>query len=107
MITASSDNLRAWTTAAHERPASIEIVLLKRTFVLPWSQFLYAEGSNNEEIRIAFSTHDVVVLGSCLGSLLEDLSAQRVSLLREPVRAERFSFESAPRITSISVRKVE
>lgn len=106
MTTVSSDNPRGWIAATHDRPASIEIKLLKRTFVLPWSQFLYAEGSN-DEIRITFATHDIVVAGSGLGALLEDLSAQRASLLREPIRAERFGTESGPRITSILVRKVE
>lgn len=106
MITALSDSQRGWIAAAHDRPASMEIKLLKRTFVLPWSQFIYAEGSN-DEVRLAFATHDVVVIGGDLGSLLEDLSAQRVSQLWEPVRAERSGTESGPRITSISVRKVE
>jgi hypothetical protein len=43
--------------------SNLEVVLLKKTFVLPWSQFLFAEGGN-EEIRLTFSTHDVVVMGS-------------------------------------------
>ena len=60
--------------------SNLEVVLLKKTFVLPWSQFLFAEGGN-EEIRLAFSTHDVVVTGSRLEKLLEDLSARRLSRL--------------------------
>ena len=86
--------------------ANLEIILLKRTFVLPWSQFLFAEGEN-DEIRLAFSTHDVVVAGSRLGSLLQDLSAQRLSRLQELARPERFSSVAGPQITSISVQKVE
>jgi hypothetical protein len=84
----------------------LEIVLLKRTFVLPWSQFLFAEGGN-DEIRLAFSTHDVVVTGSRLGSLLQDLSAQKLSQLQEPARPERFASVTGPQITSISVQKLE
>ena len=61
--------------------SNLEVVLLKKTFVLPWSQFLFAEGGN-EEIRLAFSTHDVVVTGSRLEKLLEDLSARRLSRLQ-------------------------
>jgi hypothetical protein len=45
--------------------SNLEIVLLKKTFILPWSQFLFAEG-NNDEVRLAFSTHDVLVAGSRL-----------------------------------------
>jgi hypothetical protein len=106
MIGPLSDNPKAWKTTTDDRPAGMEIILLNRTFVLPWSQFIYAEG-NDEEVRLAFATHDIVVIGSCLGSLLADLSAQRVSLLQEPVRADRFGSDPAPQITSISVRKVE
>ena len=106
MISTLSDSQKSWISREHDRPAGLEVRLLKQTIVLPWSQFLYAEGSN-DKIRIAFSTHDIVVAGHGLGSLLEDLSAQRVSLLREPVRAERFNSDPDPRITSISIQKVE
>src|SRR3990172_7863129 len=86
--------------------SNLEIVLLRQTFVLPWSQFLFAEGGN-EEIRLAFSTHDVVVTGSRLDKLLEDLSARRLSRLQVPGRAERFSSITGPQIASVSVQKVE
>jgi hypothetical protein len=86
--------------------SNLEVVLLKQTFVLPWSQFLFAEGGN-EEIRLAFSTHDVVVTGSRLSLLLEDLSARRLSRLQEPGRADRFSSTVGLQIASISVQKVD
>jgi hypothetical protein len=86
--------------------SNLEIVLPKCTFVLPWSQFLFAEGGN-DVIRLAFSTHDVVVTGSRLGLILEDLSAQRLSRLPEPVRAEKFASITGPQITSVSVQKVD
>ena len=86
--------------------SNLEVVLLKRTFVLPWSLFLFAEGGN-EEIRLAFSTHDVVVTGSRLTLLLEDLSARRLSRLQEPGRADRFSPTVGLQITSISVQEVD
>jgi hypothetical protein len=84
----------------------LEIVLLKRTFVLPWHQFLYAEGGN-EEIRLALATHDVILTGTQLGSLLSDLCAQRVSQLRDSGRWDQFRPGSGPHITCISVEKVE
>jgi len=49
----------------------LEIVPLKRTVVLPWNQFLYAEGGDHE-IRVASTTHDVLIKGSGLNSLLVD-----------------------------------
>jgi hypothetical protein len=51
----------------------LEVVLLKRTYVFPWSQFLYAEGGN-DEIRLTFSTHDVLVKGSNLDSLMASIA---------------------------------
>ncbi len=86
--------------------SNLEIILLKRTFVLPWSQFLFAEGGS-DEIRLAFSTHDVFVTGSRLGMLIEDLSDQKLSRLQELARPERFASFTGPQITSISIQKVE
>jgi hypothetical protein len=74
--------------------------------VLPWSQFLFAEGEN-DKIRLAFSTHDVIVTGSRLESILRDLSVQKLSQLQESARPKRFSSATGPQITSISVQKVE
>ncbi len=101
-----TDNIKLWIANDHDRTAGVEIRLLKRTFVLPWSQFLYAEGGD-DEIRLCFATHEVLVSGARLDALHGDLSAQRVSLLPEPARAERFGIESQPKITSISVRRLE
>ncbi len=84
----------------------LEVILLKRTFVLPWSQFLFAEGGD-EEIRLAFSTHDVMVTGSRLGKLLENLSAQKLSRLEDPSRSERFVTIPGPQIISILVKKLD
>ena len=106
MISTSIDRSRPWIAKDHDRLPSLEIRLLKRSLVLPWSQFLYAEGSD-EEIRLSFATHEVVVKGAGLGALLGDLSSQRVSIMQEPARPDRFITDSGPRITSISVRKME
>ncbi len=106
MISNSTDNSKPWIATDHERRASVEIRLLKRTFVFPWSQFLYAEG-NSDEIQVFFATHEVVVRAAGLVALITDLSDHRVTLLPEPVRTDRFGTEPKPRITSVSVRKVE
>ena len=42
-----------------------------------------------------------------LDTLLADISAQRVSLLKEPVRAEYFASFSETQITKISIKKAE
>jgi hypothetical protein len=74
--------------------------------VLPWSQFLFAEGGD-DEIRVAFSTHDIKVSGNQLCSLLAELCSQSVSRMRAPGRADQFRSDTGPWITGISVRKVE
>jgi hypothetical protein len=106
MTTVLTDRYEGWKGTAHEGPACLLVILLKRTYVLPWGQFLYAEGGD-DEVRLTFATHDVRVNGSHLGSLLVDLSGQRVSVLREPARAEQFRHETSPQITGVSDQKVE
>ena len=106
MITASTDSQKPWKTTTQERPVGLEIALLKRTYVLPWGQFLYAEGGD-DEVRLAFTTNDVLIRGSSLGSLLLDVAAQRIARLREPARADRFSEETEPCIRELLVVKFE
>lgn len=104
MNAASVDSEYEWRTFARERPSALEIVLLKRAYVLPWSQFLYAE-CGDDEIRLAFATHDVVVTGVGLGSMLTDLAEQRIGRLNEPTRADRMDSLGATRIREIRVEK--
>jgi hypothetical protein len=84
----------------------LQVVLLKRIYSLPWSQFLYAEGTG-EEVRAAFSTHDLVIKGSGLAPLLADFAAQQIAILREPARTDRFAASDGPRISVLEVRRVE
>jgi hypothetical protein len=105
MSTLSADSQKSWNTT-QERPAGLEIVLPRCTYVLPWNQFLYAEGGD-DEVRVAFTTHDVVVKGSGLGSLLVHLAAQRIARLQEPIRAERFAHGKGASIDEVSVTKIE
>ena len=105
MTTVLADNSKTWKTRT-ERPVTLEIILLKRTYVLPWVQFLYAEGGN-DEVHLAFATHDVVIRGGGLQSLLADLAIQRVAQLQEPVRSDRLENGSAPFIQEIVVAKID
>jgi hypothetical protein len=86
---ASADNGRPWDVDRERRVLGLQVVLLKRTYVLPWTQFLYAEGAPNE-VRAVFSMHDVVVKGCGLDVLLADVAAQAVTVLRQPLRVEKF-----------------
>jgi hypothetical protein len=106
MKTALSDSRQPWTTDAPEWQAGLEIVLPKRTYVLPWNQFLYAEGGD-DEIRVAFATHDVLIKGSGLNSLLVELATQRIVRLEQPVRADRLISVGGRSIREVSVARVD
>jgi hypothetical protein len=103
---ASAGEAKAWEVETGQRPYGLQVVKLKRIYVLAWTQFLYAEGSS-EEVKAVFSTHDVVVKGTDLTSLLSDFAAQRITVLKEPARTDRFASLDGPRITELEVRQVE
>ena len=98
------DKCKETATGSHN--AGVQIQSYKRNYIFPWSQLIFAEG-DADEIRIAFSTHDVVISGGNLNTLLADITSQRLNLLRESVRAEIFAFSTEPQITRISIKKVE
>jgi hypothetical protein len=93
-------------TDALETPLALQVTLLKHSYVFPWSQFLYAEGGN-DEVRLTFTTHDVLVKGSSLNVLLTAISAHGVALIQEPTRLGRFTTGAGPYICEISVNKIE
>ncbi len=100
-----ADSLKIWKTT-QERPVALAIILLKQSYVLPWNQFLYAEGTE-DEVHCAFATHDVLVKGSGLGELLADVAVQRIARLQEPARADRLERETGAFVREIVVTKVE
>jgi hypothetical protein len=106
MSALSVDSKKSWKTTTQERPAGLEIVLLKRTYVLPWNQFLYAEGGD-DEIRLAFTTHDVLIKGTGLGVLLIDFAAQRIARLQQSTRVDRLANSTPTSIYELSVTRIE
>jgi hypothetical protein len=97
---------KPWSVDASARARGVQVILLKRIYSLPWSQFLYAEGTG-EEVRAAFSTHDLVIKGSGLAPLLADFAAQQIAILREPARTDKFAPSDGPRISELHVSRVE
>jgi hypothetical protein len=85
----SADSRKSWSVSVDDRANALEIVLLKRTYVLPWHQFVYAEGGD-DEVRAVFATHEVIIGGTGLTPLLAALAAQNVTVIQEPTRADRF-----------------
>lgn len=106
MSVVSAGRQRPWIVPSDDLCLALEVVLLKRTIVLSWCQFIYAEGSD-EEVRLAFSSHDVIVRGAGLAPLLSDVSAQRVTEIREPARAERFPAIAWRFIREVEVRRID
>ncbi len=50
---------------------------------------------------------DVLITGTQLGPLMSQLCGRRVSRLKEPARAEKFSTGAGTQITGIAVQKAE
>jgi hypothetical protein len=99
----------SWPVTAEHRAPALEVEVPKCTYVLPWNRFLYAEGDASE-VRAFFSTHDLIIQGCGLDRLLSDLAAQRVAVLKQPIRADRFEAASAGaavQIASIEVHVVQ
>jgi hypothetical protein len=86
-----------------ERVTSLLLDLKQRLIVLPWSLFLFAEGTD-AEVRATFHTHVVTVEGSGLRALLLAFASQSVAHLTEPDRTAKFaSPHPGPQITALSV----
>jgi hypothetical protein len=94
---------QGWRLVADNgRAAGLLVRLRQRSYVLPWSLFLFAEGTD-AQVRAIFHTHVVTLEGAGLSSLLSDLAGQRVTELLEPDRAAKFSRATGPCLTSLSI----
>jgi hypothetical protein len=102
----SVDNQQGWAIDHDRRPYGVRVVLPKCTYVLPWAQFLYAEGAA-DRVHAVFSMHDVIVTGCRLEALLADVAAQVVTVVRQPSRAEAFLTAPGPRVSAVEVRRID
>jgi hypothetical protein len=84
------------------RATALVVRLRQRSYVLPWSLFLYAEGTD-AEVKATFHTHVVTMQGAGLTSLLSDLAGQFVSELIEPDRTAKFTAVAGPHLTAVTV----
>lgn len=105
-MTTGSAGDRTLHTDPVDRPLALQVIMQKQTYVLPWSQFLFAEGGN-DEVRLTFATHDVLVKGNNLNALLAAISAHGLVLIKEPIRPDRFTTGAGPFIREISIEKIE
>ncbi len=105
-MNAASVDKAPWVISVADQPPALEIVLMRQTVIISWNQFVYAEGGD-DEVRIAFACHDVVVKGSGLDPLLCAIASHRVALIRKSERSERFPRPAGRFIREIVVRKIE
>ena len=101
-MASASASSRAWRIAENGRATALVVQLRQRVYVLPWSLFFYAEGTD-AEVKAQFHTHAVLVQGAGLTSLLSDVAGQFVSQLVEPDRTAKFSQSTGPQLTALSV----
>ena len=106
MNTVLADRRKNWSVNLDDRITALEVVLAKQTYVLPWQQFLYAVGGD-DEVHAVFAMHEVIVRGMGLTALLADLAAQHVTLIQEPTRADRFQSSGGRFIREVDVRQIE
>ena len=69
------------------RATCLLVQLRRRTFVLPWLRFVFAEG-DNDLVKLAFASHVVTVNGHGLAALLAAVVEQRVRRLVQPTEKE-------------------
>ena len=104
MNVGSAARQSGWELASTEAPLALEVVLHKSSYVLAWNQFLYAQGGD-DDMRLVFTTHDVIVKGSGLCSLMSDVAAHRVVALVEPMNSDRFRMGAGRCVRELIVRE--
>jgi hypothetical protein len=91
-----------WQVVEKGRPVTLVVQLRQKVYILPWSLFLYAEGTS-AEVKLQFHTHVVTVQGAGLTSLLRDVAGQMVNELAEPDRTAKFTAVAGPHLTAVTV----
>jgi hypothetical protein len=106
-----------WQLAGEDgakKPASLIVQLRRRTYILPYFRFIYAEG-DNALVKIAFTSHIVTVTGHGLTALIAALATNVVVRITQPTENEaRFGVRgpasgkyAGPSITDISVEELK
>jgi len=93
--------------SAAQMPALLVHKWDHRSWVLPWAYFLGAQHEIMDEgelLTLSFTFREVVVQGSNLGALLDDIAAYRLESLRElPDKYHEMADQAGPVIQRILV----
>ena len=85
---------------------SLRVSIHQKWYVFPWSHFLFAEG-DGDEVRAAFTTHDVTFKGEGLWPLLDYIQNQKLVQIETSLRADRFESSGRPAVYDIIVKNVD
>jgi hypothetical protein len=91
-----------WHVNGNGRGTSLVVELRQRSYVFPWSLFLYAEGTA-AEVRAVFHTHVVRMEGAGLSFLLQAFAKQTVACIQEPDRTAKFGNQTGPHLSVVTV----
>ena len=78
-MASASDSSRAWRIAENGRATALVVQLRQRVYVLPWSLFLYAEGTETLAKGRASALVTWIVLGTALADYLFSLTDRAIS----------------------------
>jgi hypothetical protein len=100
----ASGSEKGWSVTGNGRSPALLVELRQRSYVLPWSLFLFAEG-NDASVRAVFHSHLLEMEGCGLTALLSDFAQHTVARISEPDRTAKFSSSAGPAITALTLRE--
>lgn len=96
--------------SAAQMPALLVHKWDHRSWVLPWAYFLGAQHEivdEGELLTLSFTFREVIVQGSNLGPLLDDIATYRLETLRElPDKYRQMANQDIPVIREITIRSI-
>jgi hypothetical protein len=100
------DEEEKWLVDREGWVPGLRVSINQKWYVFPWSHFLYAEG-DGDEVKAAFTTHDVTFKGEGLWPLLDYIQNQRLVQIETALRADRFESNGGSAVYDIIVKSVD
>lgn len=95
-----------WVIDREGRPPALRISLLQKWYVFPWNHFIYASG-DGDEVKAAFTTHDVIFKGVGLWRLLDHIQNQSVVSVEVALRSEKFDPQNESIVYEITIESID
>src|SRR5579884_4304026 len=100
----ASGSEKGWSVTSNGGSPALLVELRQRSYVLPWSLFLFADGTD-ASVRAVFHSHVLQMEGGGLMALLSDFAQHAVARISEPDRTAKFSSSAGPAITALTLRE--